>query len=338
MADTAQPDRPARTVEVEQALQGGALVVLTRRDVIVVSGPDAVEFLQGQLSQDVAGLAVGASAPSLLLQPQGKIDAWTRVTRVADDCVWLDLDAGYGEAAQARLRRFKLRVDCELAGATVVMVAIRGPAAGEGPAGLGMEVPPELLVLDAAWPSVAGFDLLAAPDVGSSGVEAVVAGLGERSDVVVGTEDELEALRVRVGVPAMGRELDEGTIPAAAGIVDTSVDFTKGCYVGQELVARVDSRGSNTPTRLYGLRFDGVDGAGSTGSRDPSPGDSVVVDGVEVGRVTSYAPVTGEGPVGLAYIKRGTAVPGPAVVTSAGGATLPVIVVQLPAPLAQGPR
>ncbi|MEO7429244.1 MAG: hypothetical protein ABIY48_07645, partial [Acidimicrobiales bacterium] len=80
-----------------------------RRDVVRVHGPDAVAFLQGQLSQDVAALAVGASAPSLLLQPTGKVDAWLRVTRMGDDDVLLDVEAGFGPAVHERLRRFKLR-------------------------------------------------------------------------------------------------------------------------------------------------------------------------------------------------------------------------------------
>ncbi|HEY9558660.1 MAG TPA: hypothetical protein VIR58_18120, partial [Acidimicrobiales bacterium] len=80
-----------------------------QRDVLRVWGPEAVDFLQGQLSQEIAGLAIGASAPSLLLQPTGKVDAWLRATRLADDEVLLDVELGHGEAIEARLRRFRLR-------------------------------------------------------------------------------------------------------------------------------------------------------------------------------------------------------------------------------------
>src|ERR1700729_4280692 len=78
------------------------------RDVVRVAGPDAVSFLQGQCSQDVAGLAVGESAWSFVLQPQGKVDALVRATRVGPDAMILDIEGGYGEALIARLSRFKL--------------------------------------------------------------------------------------------------------------------------------------------------------------------------------------------------------------------------------------
>src|SRR5437899_2121272 len=101
------------------------------RDFVRVNGPDAVEFLDGQLSQDVKALAVGVPALSLLLQPQGKILALVRVTRTADDEFVLDTDAGWGEAVVERLSRFKLRVKCEIAPTDGHCIALRGPGLGE---------------------------------------------------------------------------------------------------------------------------------------------------------------------------------------------------------------
>ncbi|MGH9075819.1 MAG: hypothetical protein ACRDZQ_17135, partial [Acidimicrobiales bacterium] len=97
-----------------QALRHGLGAVWLERDVVRVTGPDAAGYLQGQLSQDLAALAVGGSAPSLLLSPQGKVDAWLRVSRVAEDGFLLDTDAGWGEAVVARLGRFRLRSKVEL--------------------------------------------------------------------------------------------------------------------------------------------------------------------------------------------------------------------------------
>ena len=112
------------------ALRRDLGVIPIKRDVVLATGPDAATFLQGQLSQDVAGLAVGASAWSLLLQPQGKIDAWLRVTRRGEDAFALDVDGGYGAAVIARLNRFKLRTKCELEHLTDWRcLAVRGPAA-----------------------------------------------------------------------------------------------------------------------------------------------------------------------------------------------------------------
>src|SRR5205085_7997925 len=84
------------------------------RDVVRAHGPDTIGFLQGQLSQDVGSMKIDESRWSLLLQPTGKVDAWLRVTRLGDDDVILDTDAGWGDAVIARLQRFKLRTKCEL--------------------------------------------------------------------------------------------------------------------------------------------------------------------------------------------------------------------------------
>jgi folate-binding protein YgfZ len=246
--------------------------VAVPRDVVRVVGPDAVSFLQGQLSQDVAQLDVGASAWSFLLQPQGKVEAWLRVARVADDELLLDVDGGFGEAVIARLDRFKLRTKADLVPLPWRCVSVRGTTAG----------PSAGLALDAAWPEVVGVDVLGEDPAPPEGVRE-------------GTADELEELRIRCGVPAMGRELTDRTIPAESGVVERSVSFTKGCYTGQELVARIDSRGGNVPRHLRGLVVEDGAAAGPV----LVPGAPVVVGGAEVGVVTSA--VDG---VALAYVKR----------------------------------
>jgi folate-binding protein YgfZ len=249
------------------------------RDVVLVKGPEALTFLQGQLSQDVEALGVGASAWSLLLQPTGKVDAWLRVTRTADDELALDVDPGYGDGVLARLQRFRLRTKAELTGARWTGWALRGPSV-ERREGVGAEV----LALPAGWPDVAGVDLL------GDGVDRP-AGLDELPAAA------LEALRVEAGVPAMGAELTDATIPAEAGqwLIDASVSFTKGCYTGQELVARIDSRGRNVPRPLRGLLVDG----------HPAPvGATVTADGKDVGTVTSSATTATRGAVALAPISR----------------------------------
>lgn len=249
------------------------------RDAVRVQGPDAVTYLQGQVSQDVAALVEGASAWSFVLQPQGKVDAWFRVTRTGADAFVLDVDGGFGDALVARLERFKLRTKAEI---DVLdgwrCIAVRNAASrqewGSGGA----------LVTESGWAGVEGCDLLG-PDVVAP------------EDVAAGTFEQYEALRIECGVPAMGRELTERTIPAEAGVVDRSVSFTKGCYTGQELVARIDSRGGNVPRRLRGLILDG-DGL-------PSAGAEVAIDGQAVGVITSAAfSARLDAVVALAYVKR----------------------------------
>jgi folate-binding protein YgfZ len=250
------------------------------RDVVVVEGPDAVAFLQGQLSQDVEALEVGASAPSFLLQPTGKVDAWLRITRLADDAVVLDVDAGWGEAVRARLKRFLLRTKATLEPGSWSGIALRGPAAATIETDGGHR-------LAVGWPGVEGVDLL-----GPDGVAP-----GQASGIVLVDGAALEALRIECGVPAMGAEVTEATIPAELGqwLVDASASFTKGCYTGQELVARIDSRGGKVPRPIRGLLVDGP---------APAPGAVLLVEGTEVGRITSSGVSPTLGSVALAALAR----------------------------------
>ncbi|MGH9273258.1 MAG: YgfZ/GcvT domain-containing protein [Acidimicrobiales bacterium] len=274
-----------------------------QRDVLRVQGPEAVEYLQGQLSQDVVALAVGQSAPSLLLQPTGKVDAWLRVTRVADDEVVLDVQSGFGEAVHARLRRFKLRTKAELEPSSWYGLALRGPGASD------VEVPAGAVGLAAGWPGVDGLDLLSEGEVALAGVPLV--------DVAA-----LEALRIECGVPAMGAELTDATIPAEAGqwLIDASASFTKGCYTGQELVARIDSRGGNVPRPVRGLLVVG---------EPPVVGATVEVDGANVGTVTSAGRSAALGSVALAVVGRAVEI-GQAVVLVDSAARTAATVAELP--------
>ena len=261
-----------------------------QRSIVTVQGPEAADFLQGQLSQDVIALDVWVSAPSLLLQPTGKVDAWLRVTRSADDQFLLDVEAGFGEAVLARLQRFKLRTKAELGIQHLSGLAIRGPGAAE------VEPPRGSLALAVEWPGVDGVDLLSGDDLALAGVPLV-----DRAD--------LEALRIECGVPSMGAELTEATIPAEAGqwLIDASVSFTKGCYTGQELVARIDSRGGNVPRPIRGLLVDG---------EPVEVGATVSDDGKDVGVVTSSGRSVELGAIALATL--GRAVPSGAHVSIDG--------------------
>ena len=278
------------------------------RDVLRVAGPDAIAYLQGQVSQDIDALGVGSSARSFVLGPNGKVDAWVRVTRIAADEVVIDVDGGHGEPLAARLRRFLLRTKADIDALDWRALAIRGPgAAGAVPA----ELRNGALVAPAEWPGVEGIDLLGPAVEPPPGVPEVDA-------------SAYESLRIRSGVPRMGAELTGATIPAEAGrwVIDASVSFTKGCFTGQELVARIDSRGGHVPRQLRGL----VAGAGA----QPPVGASVVVEGAELGRVTSAAPAPGAGrALALAYVGRAVTPPAPAEVRHDGEA-LPVTVVDLP--------
>jgi tRNA-modifying protein YgfZ len=231
------------------------------RDLVEVTGPDASTYLQSQVSQDLRPLMVGDSRWTFVLQPTGRVESLARVRRTAEDTFVFDTDAGFGDALFARLQRFKIRVQADLRQAVVDVHCVRGDAGGGGVDGV------------VAWGS--GVDRFDTPAPG----------------VRYGTTDDLLAARIAATWPAMGAEITPGeTIPAETGITDIAVSFTKGCYPGQELVERMDSRAASAPRSLRRVVVPG-------GS---SAGDPYVVDGVELGRITSV-----HGTDALALVKRG---------------------------------
>jgi folate-binding protein YgfZ len=254
------------------------------RDVIAADGPDSGLYLQGQLSQDVLSLTSGKSAWSWVLAPAGKVDALVRVVRL-DETRWLmDTDRGWGKPLLDRLNRFKLRTKVELSQTSISVLGVRGGAAtAEVREALHpvAEVP--------AWPGLEGADLFAATAGAAVDLDAHL--------VMIDPADYEEA-RIRSGIPAMGAELTDKTIPAETGLVGLTVSFTKGCYTGQELVARIDSRGGNVARHLRALFMAGEVGAGS----------ELFTDGARTaaaGWVTSATPAEDGGWVGLGYVKRG---------------------------------
>ena len=256
----------------------------TKREVVAVRGPDATSFLQGQLSQDVAAVAEGGAAWSLLLDPQGKLVAIARVVRLADDTWLLVVDAGIGDTVVERLERFKLRTKADVARTDAKVLALVGD---EGR----VEWRGAFAPVDAGWPGLDAWDLI-----------------GGEVDGDFGSIDDRHRLRIEAGVPIVGLDVPVGALPHETSMVAAAVSFTKGCYTGQELVARVDSRGGASPRRL--VRVAGLDGV-----RVP-PGADLDVGGT----VTS----TG-GSLGLAMVPRAVDVPSIAV---AGG--VEVVVEALP--------
>ena len=260
-------------------------IVRRQRDVLRVTGPDAQTYLQGQLSQDVDALGVGDAAETFVLQPTGKVEAWMRVSRMADDVFMLDVDAGWGMVVVARLTRFLLRTDCTVEPVDWGLVTVLDAEMGS------VDAPPGGLALPVTWPGLQAVDLL-----------------GPSVDLPKGPTNGdgsmWEHRRIAAGIPMMGAEMDETTIPGATGVVDRSASFTKGCYTGQELVARVDSRSAGTPTRIVRAIGQG---------QLPLAETEITLDGVAAGRLTSVATRPGAGPndgfVALAEVKRAIVVP-----------------------------
>jgi len=224
------------------------------RGYVAVSGPDAADFLERMLSNDVLSLEPGEARPALLLTPKSRIVAPLRAVREAADGFLLITEQSLAETVATTLLRARFAAKCEI------------------------DVKPYL-----------GYLTLGHGDGGirndDYGVEAHEA--WSEDDREAADPAELERLRIEAGTPAWGKELDETILPAEAGLDETHVSFTKGCYPGQEPVARLHYRGR--PNRR--LRVLEV--------ADARPGDEIVHEGKAVGRVTSA--VQGRA---LGYVRR----------------------------------
>ena len=230
----------------------------------------------------------------------------------------LDTETGHGGQLYDRLRRFRLRVKAELEMGVVGCSMLRGPdsatileTSGLQPGDVSTDAHPTALgddwtiAVPVIWPGFAGYDVLAPAGTARS----------PKFRAPAGDPAAFEVARIEAGVPSMGRELTEKTIPQEAGaLVEHAVSFTKGCYTGQELVARLDARGGNVARRLRGIV---AEQGGDLGS------DSVLVPLLsgdrELGRLTSVAWSPGfSAPVALAYVRRDVVPPAEATVTPGG--------------------
>ncbi len=275
------------------ALRQAAGVVTERHDLVWVRGPDAVRFLDGLVSQAVEPMPVGSTARSLLLAPQGKLRA-PHVLLRGDDEVGLLTDRGIGEVAANDLTRFKIRVDVSIDIEPAPIVAVWGP---EAPVVVGRATG---VAVSEGWLRV-GDTVAASVPLHPGGLPRVVVA-GIDADEMTGAGIRrcgtlaVDSVRIEQGEPVMGRDVGDGTIPQEGLLVEGAVEFTKGCYLGQELVARIDSRGH--VNRL--LR-----GVVVAANVIPPSGAHVVHEDKIVGTITS----TGESlelraPVAMALVRR----------------------------------
>lgn len=243
-------------------------------DLVWFRGPDTVRFLNDLLSQEIGNLDPGRVVRSLLLGPQGKMGHVLWVLRGEDE-VGLVTDPGRGEDLSSSLGRYRIRVDVAIEPSSEPAHVVVGKW---GPTGTARwELGDSGLVADISWEGVS---------------RALV--VGDAPDLPAEPPGEYEEDRIRVGEPQWGVDIDETTIPHESGLVSVTVDFTKGCFLGQELVARIDSRGGNVPRHVRVLEM------GSAAS----PGAEVATaEGEGVGTISSSA-----GTYAMATLKRGVEV------------------------------
>lgn len=293
------PLREQRALE-----RGEALAPLGDRAVLAVSGDDRLTWLDSLTSQAVAALAPGESTELLVLDPHGHVE---HAAAVVDDGerTWLIVDRTDAPSLLAWLQRmrFRLRVDPQdLSGEYAVLGGTHAALAGVDAVARWRD----------PWPHVdtGGWGYAAvAPHPGESrdwteavvarDVEERVAGEAERGERAVAGSLAVEALRVAAWRPRVAAEADGRTLPHEVDWLRTAVHLSKGCYRGQETVAKVHNLG-HPPRRLVALQLDGSDAV------LPVRGAEVRVDGESVGAVTSVARHHEEGPIALALVKRTT--------------------------------
>lgn len=208
------------------------------REVIIVQGDDAQTFLHSQLANDIASLTIGASIHSLLLEPTGHVSALVRVVRHEDTVFTLDVDAGFADAVIVRLQRFVLRAKVTMRGSDWVVRAFRGRnAVTEIGVGIGRAIP--------YWGSADEIDVV--------GDMSTMPTIGEATE-----PEHIDYKRADARWPKLGVDVLVGDIPGTTGILSVAVSFTKGCYPGQELVERMDSRGTIAPVVIRALLRDGL--------------------------------------------------------------------------------
>jgi folate-binding protein YgfZ len=291
------------------------LVDHSERGKLLIEGADAAEYLQSQVTNDVEALAPGEGCYAALLDRKGHIQADMRILRLRDDEIWVDTEATAADALRRHLEMYKIGRQVEITdvGSERTILALIGPAtsAVTGAAVLGEH--------ESEVTSVAGVEcLLVGTDAGADLIcDHDEAGRlhGALLDAGAADVDEAaaEILRIERGRPRYGAEMGISTMPAEVGIVADAVSFTKGCYIGQEPVARLHHRGR--PNRhLRGLRAKGP----------LTSGETLRLGDKEVGEVASTAVSPALGPIALAVIRR-EAEPGDEVSVGEDGVTAEVV-------------
>lgn len=298
---------------------------------VAVTGRDRQAFLQGMLTNDIKTLAPGQGAPAAFLDAHGKVMALMRVYAL-EDTVLIELPPSTTEKTLERLDHFLIseKAYFEAVDPAFAIVAVQGAGSREllsGLSGHALDLAPHehveieiagapVRVIHRREGGVAGFHCWTTAEHGAALWQALaVAGA-----VPAGIE-ALDALRIEGGVPWFGHDVDESHIFPEARL-DDHVSFTKGCYIGQETVARVKYRG-HVNRALSGLVLEG--------DRVPSPGSRVVAEGKDVGRITSavLSPALGK-PIALGYVRREHFEPGTAVEVDDAGIAIPARIAALP--------
>jgi tRNA-modifying protein YgfZ len=285
------------------------------RGKLLVEGPEAAEYLQGQLTNDVEALSPGEGCYAALLDRKGHIQSDMRVLRLGPERIWIDTEPETSEVVRRHLETYKIGREAEI----VDLSGERGVLTLIGPAAPSVASSPAPSPHGVRETTVGGVEcvLVGTPD----GIDLIphATETGRLRDALLDAgaaevdPEAVEIMRIEDGRPRFGAEMTVETMPAEAGIVEDAVSFTKGCYIGQEPVARLHHRGR--PNRhLRGLRLDGP----------AKPGERLRLGEKEVGRLGSFCVSPAHGPIALAIVRR-EAGPGDELAVGEDGVTARVV-------------
>lgn len=313
-------------IEQEVKAIWDAAAVLARPDVatLELTGPDRVRFLNGMVSNDVARLTPGKGLFALKTSSRGRVEGVLRV-RALEDRFRVDLSAGVAERVRAILEQFIIMDDCAVRDVSSErdVVSIFGPRANDVIGAPDLEphafaVEPERVVIKDAMLGLLGYELHVPRGEG----DAVARRLVDNGAVPMSFE-ALDVARIEAGTPLDGRDIDDDTIPMEARL-ERGLSFEKGCYVGQEVIARATNLGG-VKHILVGLAIDG--------DALPAPGAAILLgeSGTQIGELTSVARSVSLGRIiGLGYVRRAHETPGTRLRIDVAGAPVAASVAELP--------
>lgn len=315
MSHVTQPDLDA---EYRQVREECGLVVRPDRAWIEVTGPDAAEFLQGQVTNDTETVTPESGHYAALLDRKGHIQADMRILRLTDESFLIDTEAATGPALLKHLTMYKIGRKVDVKETERALFSLMGPGAvavtGLAPGGENDFTVTKIAGADClVVVTTFGLDVICEPQDG----DAVRTQL-ESDRAVPVSEAAAEILRVEAGLPRFGFEMSSANMPAEAGIVERAISFTKGCYIGQEPVARLHYKGR--PNRhLRGLKPSGT----------VAHGDVVRLGERELGQVGTAALSPATGRIALAILRK-EAEPGTTVTIETESGEVEADVVELP--------
>jgi folate-binding protein YgfZ len=290
----------------------------SHRDVLTVAGPDRLGWLHSICSQHVADLTDGDATEALVLSPHGHVEQHWQVTELGET-VWIDTEPGAAPAVLDYLQKMRFLKRVELADVSdqYGILSVVGPRAAEVLAAAGFRVPDRGraqahdggFVRRMPWPGEDAADLVVPQAQVSATLRRLTDGGAEPAGIWA-----FEALRVEARRPRLGLETDHRTIPHEVGWIGVAVHLQKGCYRGQETVARVQNLG-RPPRRMVLLHLSGES------DTLPAAGTAVEADGRPVGFLGTAVQHWELGPVGLAVVKR-TVPDGAAVAVGGASATV----------------